>query len=56
MFQTCQHFTMKNKKGFKLLYLLYDNLDHVRNGLAISTGDNDQVKPAGKDYVNVKPV
>ena len=25
-------------------------------GQAVSTGDNDQVKPARKDYVNVKPV
>ena len=25
-------------------------------GLAVSTNDNDQVKPVGKDYVNVKPV
>ena len=25
-------------------------------GQAVSTSDNDQVKPAGKDYVNVKPV
>ena len=25
-------------------------------GQAASTSDNDQVKPAGKDYVNVKPV
>ena len=25
-------------------------------GLAISTSDNDQVEPAGKDYLNVKPV
>ena len=24
--------------------------------LALSTSDNDQVKTAGKDYVNVKPV
>ena len=25
-------------------------------GLAVSTSDNDQVKAAGKDCVNVKPV
>ena len=25
-------------------------------GLAISTSDNDQVEPAGKDYLDVKPV
>ena len=25
-------------------------------GEAVSTSDNDQEKPAGKDYVNVKPV
>ena len=25
-------------------------------GWADSTSDNDQVKPAGKDYLNVKPV
>ena len=25
-------------------------------GLAVCTSDNDQVKPVGKDYVNVKPV
>ena len=25
-------------------------------GLAVSTSDNDQVKPAGKDHVNAKPV
>ena len=25
-------------------------------GQAVSPGDNDQVKAAGKDYVNVKPV
>ena len=23
---------------------------------AVSTSDNDKVKPVGKDYVNVKPV
>ena len=25
-------------------------------GLAVSTSDNELVKAAGKDYVNVKPV
>ena len=25
-------------------------------GQAVSTSDNDQVKAAGKDYVNMKPV
>ena len=25
-------------------------------GQAVSTSDNDQVKAAGKDYMNVKPV
>ena len=25
-------------------------------GQAVSTSDNDQVKPTGKDYVNVEPV
>ena len=25
-------------------------------GMAVSTSDNDQLKVAGRDYVNVKPV
>ena len=46
MFETCQNFTMKNKKGFyyKLLWLL-NNLDHVHN----CVGPFLLVKPAGKD-------
>ena len=36
-----------------LLWLLTDNLDHVHNWEVVSTNHNDQVKPAGKDYVNV---
>ena len=29
----------------------YHNLDHVYNWVGYSTSDNDQVKPARKDYV-----
>ena len=28
----------------------------VTIGWAVSSNDNDQVRPAGKDHVNVKPV
>ena len=35
-----------------------DNLDRVHNlvDCFVCTSDNDQIKPAGKDYLNVKPV
>ena len=43
MLKTCQNFIMKNLKSCSGFF--NDNLDHVHN----------QVKPAGKDYLNVKP-
>ena len=55
MFETCQNFTMNNKKGFAYASLLITWILFII-GYAISTSDNDQVKPAGKDYMNVKPV
>ena len=37
-----------------LVVFFIDNLEHA--SWAASTSDNNQVKAAGKDYVNVKPV
>ena len=61
MFETCQNVTMKNKKEFLLSCsgfftgkLITWNM--FTTGQAVSTSDNDQVKAAGKDYVNLKPV
>ena len=57
MFETCQNFTMKNKKlllSFSGIFI--DNLDHVHNWVGCFTNDNHQVKAVGKDYENVKPV
>ena len=61
MFETCQTVTMKNKKEFLLSCsgFFTDKLitcNMVTTGLTVSTSDNDQVKAAGKDYVNLKPV
>ena len=48
---------MKNKKDFYQValasLLITWNIFTIEQ--AISTSDNDQVKAAGKDYVNVKP-
>ena len=58
MFETCQNFTMKNKKDFysAVLASLLITWDIFTIEWAVSTCDNDQVKAAGKYYVNVKPV
>ena len=58
IFETCQNFTMKKKKAFDQVALgsLLITLIMLSIGQAVSTSDNDQVKPVGKDYVDVKPV
>ena len=58
MFETCQNFTMKNEKGFYYVALASLLITWIMPTIeqAVSTSDNDQVKPAGKDYFNVKPV
>ena len=49
---------MKNKKDFYSVALasLLITWNMFRIGWAVSTSGNNQVKAAGKDYVNVKPV
>ena len=45
------------KKSFYLVALAYLLINWIMFpiGSAVSTSDNDQVKAAGKDYMNVKP-
>ena len=54
MFQTCQNFTMKNKKVALAFLLIIWNIFTI--GETVSAGDNDKVKAGGKDFVNVKLV
>ena len=58
MFEICQNFTMKNKKDFYAVALafIFITWNMFKIGWAVSNSNNDQVKTAGKDYVNVKPV
>ena len=46
-----------NKKGFYSVALASLLITWIMFaiGQAVSTSDNDQVKTAGKDYLNVKP-
>ena len=57
MFETSQNLTMKIKKGFCQVALasLLITWNIFITGQTVSTNDNDQVKAAGKDYVNVNP-
>ena len=50
MFETCQNFTMKNKKGFYLVALASLLITWIMFtiGPAVSTSGNDQVKQLGK--------
>ena len=51
MFKTYQNFTMRNQKWFlqRCSGFFIVNMKHVYSWVAVSTSDNDLVKPAGKD-------
>ena len=57
MFDTCQNFTMKNEKDFYYVALASLMITWIMFtiGQAALTIDSDQVKPAGKGFLNVKP-